>query len=653
MEKETYNKIISNIISKFCPFGEGERLTYVDLFLKLAVTHPTLAADSLLRKEMVGKIEETIGEIAQQISCSGNNCRALIETAFNFYGIESKTIGISQLEKDIALRWIMDILKKWERIATGKQLINFVVKDILKEMKKLSDENEMIFLMAENIEKKIEAENFIESFFSAVKSEIEKNIYYKMVNEKISKFGNDSVVGLRFLRHLGFFQSTTNPSIITGFYEKFPDFLNDFSEIAIINKEWRKDPKKYSDELVLFATIYSVLPSVLALRPIALLSDFNDGFATYQLNPFFEEDTKSSLNDAKTIYSILKDVVYFYDIWLGWDPTKYSGKPNIVFKVASSSPKSIEIIKQLNEQGFGTISTVTFGFSQEISLIFAEIEGMIMAKKNNVFLTKSYLATIIGRTEDYLREVEAEKIIREMEDDVFWKFSDDFLKEKRIKGDRKEITKEISSKKHLKYLTDERFLKIIGGNKLDFLTQKENDIKQAGIFVARRVFNVFFGERLKIAQWFEKKFNLEFEDVSSIFDKIDLLPASKRRPEDSYSLFNYSNITNAETPTQQLKVYLKSEEESFSIKEFENSIKNQTNSENLNRLLEIEEFQKIYEASPSLKNKLKEIGIDGNFGNRGMEDSEWRKYGAVEGLIKEFKESYSKLKNIVARTLLV
>jgi len=652
MEKEAYDKIINSLILRFCPFGEGERLTYVELFLKLAATHPMLAADSLLRKEMVGKIEETIGEIAQQISCSENNCRALIETAFNFFGLESKIIGISQLEKDIALRWITDVLKKWERIATGKQLIESVIKNTFKEMKKFSGESGMIFLMAEDIERKIEPENLTESFFWAVQSEIENNVYYKIVDEKICKFGNDSTVSLRFLRHLGFFQSTTNPSIITRAYEEFPEFLKDFSEIAVINQEWRKESKKYSDELAIFATICSILPSVLALRPIALLSDFNDGLATYQLNPFLAEDVKISINDAKMIYSILKDIVYFYDIWLGWDPVKYSGKPNIVFKIAASSPKSMEIIKQLNEIGFGTMSTVTFGFSQEISLIFAEIEGMIAAKKKNVFLTKSYLATIIGRTEDYLREVEAEKIIKGMKDDIFWKFYEEFSKEQHTKENRDGIIKEISSKKHLNSLTDERLIKFFDGNRPEFLVQKENDIKQAGIFVAHRVFRVFFGERLKMAQWFEKKFNLSFEEVSSIFDKIDLLPASKRRAEDSYLLLGASNITNVETAGQQSKVYLKSKEEGFSIEELKNSIEKQTDSEVLKRLLEIKEFQKIYEASDSLKNTLKEIGIDEDFGDRGMEDGEWEKYAAVERTMGEFKGSYSKLKDMAENSLL-
>jgi len=651
MEKDSYEKIISELVSKFCPIGGEERLGFADLFLKLAATNPMLAADVLLRKELVGKIEETIGEIAQQISCSGSNCRALIETAFNFYGLESKTIGISQLEKDITLRWITDVLKKWEKINTGKRTIELVIKNVLDDMEKVSKKNTMLSLMAKNIENKIRIENLVESFLIAAKSEIEENIYYKMVDEKICKFGNDSAVGLRFLRHLGFFQSTTNPSIITYAYEEFPELLKDFSEIASINQEWRKNPEKYSDELAIFATIFSILPNILTLRPIALLSDFNDGLATYQLNPFLNEDIKSSINDAKTIFSIIRDVVYFYDIWLGWDSKKYNGRPNLVFKVASSSPKAKETIKQLNEAGLGTMSTVTFGFSQEISLIFSEIEGMIEAKKKNIFLTKSYMATIVGRTEDYLREVEIEKIIKGMKDDVFWEFSREIFQEQSIKRDRKEIIKIISSKKYISSLTDERLIRFVGQNESEFLIQKENDIQQTGILVARRIFNVFFGERLKIAQWLEKKFNLPFEDVSFILDKINLLPASKRRAEDSYSLLGASNLTSVETLEQQSKVYLKSKTDGFLMDEFKDSIKKQANSELLKRLLEVEEFQKIYEASLSLGDRLREIGIEGNFGNKGMEDGEWEEYGAIEKTMEEFKEAYSKLKNMVAKAL--
>jgi hypothetical protein len=67
--------------------------------------------------------------------------------------------------------------------------------------------------------------------------------------------------------------------------------------------------------------------------------------------------------------------------------------------------------------------------------------------------------------------------------------------------------------------------------------------------------------------------------------------------------------------------------------------------------LEVEEFQKIYEASLSLGDRLREIGIEGNFGNKGMEDGEWEEYGAIEKTMEEFKEAYSKLKNMVAKAL--
>lgn len=647
MEKEIYNKIISWFISKFCPMGEGERLTYAGLFLKLAETHPFLAADALLKKNLVGKLEETIGEIAQQISFSGNNCRALFELAFNLYGLESKKIGLSQLERDISLRWIIDILKKWERIESGKQVIGRIINNFLEETKNAGG---MSFEIARNIEEKMAANSSVELFLKEVGFEIEQNIYFKMADGGMSKFGNDSAIGLRFLRHLGFFQSTTNPLIISKAYNGSSRLWEDFLEMAEINPEW-KSPEKYGDELAIFATINAVLPNVLILRPIALLSDFEDGLATYQLNPSLDEDIKKSLEDVAFINSVIKEILSFFDVWLGWGDQGLGGRPNLLFKVPSSSQKDLDITKRINENGMPTINTVTFGVSQEIFFLLGEAEGMIAAKKKGLPLARSYQATLLGRVEDYLREVETKEIIKELSKDDFGIFVKDLFGIVDVKGGRTEITNKILKEKILGSLDDGRIVRFFSDETAKIISKKEEDIKQSGILVACRVYDVFLGERLKISQFLEKRFGMDFDEISAILKKIDLLPASKRRAEDTLCLLGVPGVTNAETHDQQLRIFLKSKEPGFSLDEYKNSIKRIPDPELIKRLSENKEFREVFELSKETKKILEEMGIEKNFGDDGRELNDWKKYGGVEKIMGDFRESYNKLKEAVTERL--
>jgi hypothetical protein len=48
----------------------------------------------------------------------------------------------------------------------------------------------------------------------AAEREIRENIYYRMVKDGLCKFGNDYAIGLRWLRHLGFEQVSTNPVLV-------------------------------------------------------------------------------------------------------------------------------------------------------------------------------------------------------------------------------------------------------------------------------------------------------------------------------------------------------------------------------------------------------------------------------------------------------
>ncbi len=646
MKDEYYQKIIEKFLEGYCPPEKVKRLDNIQLFAHLSARFPQLAADSLLKKEICGKLPMIILEAMQQVSFAkgdGSSFRkfgeTLIEVCLNLFGLEGKRVGFSPQEEIEVVKMTLDFFKM-----EGRPFLKPIIETFLSELERVLSGKSLASQTARNIKEKLDENNLAESFISALKSEIQDNVYYKMANQGFCKFGNDSATGLRLVRHFDFVQVSSNPVIAARAYEEFPELWEDFGKIVEVNPEWKKYPQKYAEDLTLFATINSILPNILVFRPLALLSDFHDGLVSYQLNPFLAENSKASINDAEIICAILKNILYHYDKWLGWDAEKWRGRPNIVFKVAASSPTAIEITKKLNEIGIGTNNTVTYSVSQEITLLLAEAEGMAKATKKGILPTQVYQTNMIGRTEDYLREVEAERLVAKLSDEELKELAKLVIGEIPTGKNRQEITKTLCSKKHFKSLDDERLTealkKYYGEETASTLKRLEEDIQYSGIFVTRKVYQIFFENKLKILKWLEKKFKLSWGQAELIFDRIDLLPASKRRAEDTYLVLGTPNITNTEFPDQQLKVYAASKEANFNLDKYRQSIMAGIDAEIIKRLLEIEDFRKIFEATPELNKTLKEIGIEGDFGDRGMKSKNWQDYGAVQKTMAEFKNAY-------------
>ena len=91
------------------------------------------------------------------------------------------------------------------------------------------------------------------------------------------------------------------------------------------------------------------------------------GMVSLQLNPTIADDYEKSLREALKIYLDAQDFLKKYDHYLLWGYSTFSehGRPNIVFKVAGSSPAAIELTRKLESLGIGTNNTVTFTVSQE------------------------------------------------------------------------------------------------------------------------------------------------------------------------------------------------------------------------------------------------------------------------------------------------
>jgi hypothetical protein len=181
----------------------------------------------------------------------------------------------------------------------------------------------------------------------------------------------------------------------------------------------------------------------------------------------------------------------------------------------------------------------------------------------------------------------------------------------------------------------------------------------SGIYVTRKVFEIVFKPSAKpmLVKHLRKEFGLTEVEASQVVEAVDLLPASKRRAEDTYLVLGdkqVTNLTNTEFPDHQLKVLQKSREVGFELSDFANSIASGVDESVLMRLLEMPDFLKAYSLNPKLIEDLNEIGIEVPTESGGLEPDEWSAYGPVRKTMEEFNNAYvsfrDKLVNSVAQT---
>jgi hypothetical protein len=96
--------------------------------------------------------------------------------------------------------------------------------------------------------------NLLVNFLKGAEKEIKANIYYRMVKEGRCRFGNDYALGLRWLRHLGFEQVSTNPVLAARAYQDEPGltqiFRNEIREYPNLDK-WSSNPPIHAEEIAL------------------------------------------------------------------------------------------------------------------------------------------------------------------------------------------------------------------------------------------------------------------------------------------------------------------------------------------------------------------------------------------------------------------
>ena len=703
-------RLISETMPKPLPHPP-KSIDYVDHVVNTALNgYPELAADSLLNPLLVGNIKNVIRGIVRQLNFlferdfwikttmddeailkKAYSYSLLLEIAINFYGMERDWVGFTDREVNDCINIIKNILNKWEeneqkkygesRIA--KAVVLYKINDMKKVMAGDPQRIGMICWMGENIEKKIDDKCITNSFLDAIEQEIKSNIYYIMSKEGICRFGNDYAIGLRWLRHLGYVQVSTNPQLAAIAYRDDPSLWDKLKQYLRDHPELLENIEEKKDELAMTATMLALWPNMEVFRPVAYLLNFTDGMVSYQLNPNVATSYHGSLEDAIKIYSKTQEYFKKYDEYLlwGWTIDVEKGRPNIVFKVAGNSPAAIDITRKLESLGIGTNNTVTYTVSQEVKLILAKMEGMAEAVRKGILTTKVYETNMGGRLDDHLREIFAAKLVKDALKNVEDKLSIIYEYAKKIGIDiedkdgtwiaptgwgwdkvaktLEEKIELICSRKYLKKLNDKSFAEFLAkysgrdeNEVLKYLDEWEKTIGMAGTLVAQRVWWIFFSRENK-GKWLAyliSKYGLSPEQAEGILNNIDVLPASKRKPLDTYLTLARNNMTNTEFPNHQLNVLMFSRKTGFNLKKYDNAILIKHDPKIIEKLLTIEDFRKAYELTPDLADMLRKVGINiEEMGLNGLKYEEWGLFGSTVKTMNGFTEAYNKFRDKVVK----
>jgi len=178
------------------------------------------------------------------------------------------------------------------------------------------------------------------------------------------------------------------------------------------------------------------------------------------------------------------------------------------------------------------------------------------------------------------------------------------------------------------------------------LREMEEDIKKAGTLVARRVYAAFYSvaNRPKWISWLKKTYALTASQAVEILDSMDVLPASKRIPEDTYHALGARNMCHTEFPNHSRAVQIMAEQPGFKLEEFKESILANYDSSVSSRLSQLlNDYNLGYELTPALRKLLgEEVGIleAKAWGTGGIEPEQWAEYGAVQKTLAEFQDAY-------------
>ena len=129
-------------------------------------------------------------------------------------------------ERCQAVGSIRGALAEWEAREAGEKngsVAVAVIRRFLDRMKLVQKGISMVAKTAMRIEQALDfGKPVLLAFLEKAQAEIEANVYTRMVRENRCRFGNDYALGLRWLRHLGFEQVSTNPVLAALAYSDDP-----------------------------------------------------------------------------------------------------------------------------------------------------------------------------------------------------------------------------------------------------------------------------------------------------------------------------------------------------------------------------------------------------------------------------------------------
>jgi hypothetical protein len=648
----------------------------------------TLAADHLLFPEITGALPTVVAGVIRQINIrfveakiqAGDSAaevarkvcvrqyayETLLELATNFSGMESRWLDGG--ERCQAVGSIRAALAEWEaREATERNgsVASAVVRKLLDRMKLVQKGASMAAKTAVRIEQGLNfGKPFLLAFQDKVRAEIEANIYTRMVREDLCRFGNDYALGLRWLRHLGFEQVSTNPVLAALAYSDDPSLTQSFhADVAFHPKfaEWKSNPDKYGDEIALYATLLALWDNLHVYRPIFfnLASTSGGGVVSFQLNPNIAHLVQESVRDVFAAFAAATEDLKVYDDYLlaGYPAIRERARPNVVIKVAASSPAAREIARTINSFGFGSNITVIYTVGQEVTMVLEELAGMAAAIKKGIVPTQLYMTNMGGRFESHLREAKLEDLFAQLKQKMGEAKALEKVNQLAVANGTKPKV-DAAKGYEAKVVAATRFgsQRTIDANVITALRDvvSEAELKawedvlgKSGTLVARRVWGIFWSEenRGKWVGYLTKKHGITPEQATLILSRVCYLPASKRKPQDTYWTLTGTCMVHTEFPNHQENVRKLAEDPGFKLAEYAESITRQFPAEVLERLNTIPDFRKGYELNPELSQILREAGIAGDFGIDGHKPEQWPEFGSVQKTLAEFKGAYDKFRD--------
>lgn len=576
-------------------------------------------------------------------------CRTLIRLGMNFVGRDAEIVGYRADEADRALDQVLAVIDDLEGAVMAD-----VVAEFLADMNSVNLSDSLSGLLAERIEAELNSASPGRSFLTLLKHQMRGGVYWTMVGDSYCKFGNDFARGLEYLRHYGFCQVSTNPVLAAKAFDEDGSLAEQLKSEIEEHDEWKRDPEAHADEIAMAATLIALWPNLSIFRPLAVHTDLKDYMVSFQLNPNIADRADESIEDARNAYRLAADFLEGYDRLLGLGDRSGRVRPNIVFKVAASHEAARKITTTLNGNAIGSNNTVVYTVAQEVQLILDAFEGKARAAKTGEQVVRTYETNMGGRFVSHLREVEAEKIFLAAAEktgegrasELLGALAADLGTEDSPDGSLADRARAVCAYANLKSLDHPIVLEAAesAGQSADAIRLLEEDLKKAGTLVARRVYRVFFSpeNRPKWVDHLRKTYGVTDDQARWIVDSMDVLPASKRIPEDSFHTLGASNMCNTEFPNHARAVQMASEVDGFDLEDFRDAVLDTYEPGVDQRLRELPDFCRGYDLTPSLKDFLVNVvGIDvSGWQTRGLEPGDWPDFGSVQKTSAEFRAAY-------------